>query len=87
VPFSGPPLPSGGRTSDAARAFAERLGLEITERVDFWTEASLFSEAGMDAIVLGPGHIEQAHTVDEWVALDQLETAAMQYRNLVEETS
>jgi len=87
VPFSGPPLPSGGRDSDAARTFAERYGLAVTEGVDFWTEASLFSDAGMDAIVLGPGHIEQAHTVDEWVALDELETAAVQYRNLVEATS
>jgi acetylornithine deacetylase/succinyl-diaminopimelate desuccinylase-like protein len=34
-------------------------------------------------VVLGPGHIEQAHTVDEWVALDQLETALAQYRVLV----
>jgi len=84
VPFSGPPLPAGGRSGDAAGAFAERLGVEITESVDFWTEASLFSAAGMDAIVLGPGHIEQAHTVDEWVALDQLETAAAQYRRIVE---
>jgi len=84
VPFSGPPLPSGGRSSDAARAFAEGLGLEITESVDFWTEASLFSVAGMDAVVLGPGHIEQAHTVDEWVALEQLESAASQYRAIVE---
>jgi len=84
VPFSGPPLPSGGRTAEAARAFAEGLGLDLTEKVDFWTEASLFSAAGMDAIVLGPGHIEQAHTVDEWVALDQLETAAAQYRRIVE---
>ncbi len=83
VPFSGPPLPSGGRSADAARAFAEGFALDITERVDFWTEASLFSAAGMDAIVLGPGHIEQAHTVDEWVALDQLETAAAQYHRIV----
>ena len=87
VPFSGPPLPSGGRTPDAARRFAESLGLDLTESVDFWTEASLFSAAGMDAIVLGPGHIEQAHTVDEWVALDQLETAAVQYRKVVERDS
>lgn len=86
VPFSGPPLPSGGRTSEAARAFAADLGLEITESVDFWTEASLFSAAGMDAIVFGPGHIEQAHTVDEWVALDQLEAAAGRYRAIVEAT-
>ncbi|MEX0916069.1 MAG: acetylornithine deacetylase [Wenzhouxiangellaceae bacterium] len=84
VPFSGPPLPARGRTMETARAFAEGHALGIIEKVDFWTEASLFSAAGMDAIVLGPGHIEQAHTVDEWVALDQLETAAGQYHAIVE---
>ncbi|MDT8439597.1 MAG: acetylornithine deacetylase [Wenzhouxiangellaceae bacterium] len=84
IPFSGPPLPAAGRNPDGARAFAAEHQFEITEKVDFWTEASLFSEAGMDALVLGPGHIEQAHTVDEWVALDQLEQAADQYRRIVE---
>jgi acetylornithine deacetylase len=47
----------------------------------------LFSAAGLDAFVLGPGHIEQAHTVDEWVALDQLESALTQYRALVDSTT
>ncbi|MDX1625089.1 MAG: acetylornithine deacetylase [Wenzhouxiangellaceae bacterium] len=84
VPFSGPPLPAAGRDAGAARRFAERHGIAVTERVDFWTEASLFSEAGLDAIVLGPGDIAQAHTVDEWVALDALDAAAAQYRALVE---
>ncbi len=84
IPFSGPPLPAAGRTTDGARAFAERRGLGISESVDFWTEASLFSAAGLDALVLGPGHIEQAHIVDEWVALEQLERAYRQYRAIVE---
>ena len=84
VPFSGPPLPAGGRDAEAARRFARRHGLAVTESVDFWTEAALFSAAGIDAVVLGPGHIEQAHTVDEWVALDELDTALAQYRALAE---
>lgn len=84
IPFSGPPLPAAGGSADGARRFAERQELEITESVDFWTEASLFSAAGLDALVLGPGHIEQAHIVDEWVALDQLERACGQYRVIVE---
>jgi len=84
VPFSGPPLPAAGRAPDGARAFAMAHVIETTERVDFWTEASLFSAAGLDAVVLGPGHIGQAHTVDEWVALDQLGTAARQYQAIVE---
>lgn len=36
------------------------------------TEASLFSQAGLTAFVYGPGDIAQAHTADEWVALEQL---------------
>lgn len=83
IPFAGPPLPAGGRSGDGARAFAAARGLEIAPAVDFWTEASLFSAAGMDALVLGPGDIAQAHTADEWVALDQLDRAYGLYRRVV----
>ena len=84
VRFAGPPLPAAGRDAGAARAFAEGHGVAVTEAVDFWTEASLFSAAGLDAVVLGPGHIEQAHQADEWVALEQLEAALGIYSKLVE---
>src|SRR5690606_40867211 len=77
----GPSHPAGDTAAAeerrlAARDVAESLGLPIGNAVDFWTEASLFSAAGLDAIVYGPGHIAQAHTADEWVALDQLRTYA-----------
>ena len=42
---------------------------------------------GKKNCVLGPGDIRQAHTVDEWVELDQLETAAAQYRRIAEDAS
>lgn len=75
--FRGPPLPAGGIHDAetrrlAARDLADALGLPIGNAVDFWTEASLFSAAGLTALVFGPGDIAQAHTADEWVALDQL---------------
>ena len=44
--------------------------------MDFWTEASLFSAAGLTAFVYGPGDIAQAHTADEWVSLEQLQRYA-----------
>ena len=56
----------------SARDLADALHLPIGYAVDFWTEASLFSAAGLTALVYGPGDIAQAHTADEWVALDQL---------------
>ncbi|HEY6543927.1 MAG TPA: acetylornithine deacetylase [Dokdonella sp.] len=86
--FRGPPLPAGD-TADAeqrrleARDLADALGLPIGNAVDFWTEASLFSAAGLTAIVFGPGDIAQAHAADEWVALDQLATATATYRRLL----
>ena len=75
--FRGPSLPAGDiATAEeqrlAARDLADELGLPIGNAVDFWTEASLFSRAGLTAFVYGPGDIAQAHTADEWVALDQL---------------
>ena len=76
--FRGPPLPAGDIASAedrrlAARDLAEELGLPVGNAVDFWTEASLFSEAGLTALVFGPGDIAQAHTADEWVSLAQLQ--------------
>jgi len=75
--FRGPSLPAGDIADAesrrlAARDRADALGLPIGNAVDFWTEASLFSQAGYDAFVFGPGDIAQAHTADEWVALSQL---------------
>ncbi len=85
VPFSGPPLPSGGRDTAEAEMFVERHGLDVGATVDFWTEASLFAQAGVSAIVLGPGNIAQAHAVDEWVSIEQLQRALMIYTRLVED--
>ena len=79
--FRGPSLPSGdvARAEErrlAARDLADELGLPIGNAVDFWTEASLFSAAGLNAFVYGPGDIAQAHTADEWVSLEQLQRYA-----------
>jgi len=87
--FRGPSLPAGDVAEAeerrlASRDFAEGLGLPIGNAVDFWTEASLFSQAGLNAVVFGPGDIAQAHTADEWVALEQLEFAANTYLRLME---
>lgn len=87
--FRGPSLPAGAADQAESRrrdaqAFAESLGLPIGPAVDFWTEASLFSQAGMNAIVYGPGDIAQAHAADEWVSLRQLSDAASRYRQLME---
>lgn len=83
VPFSGPPLPTDGRDISQAKTFVESHAIEPGPDVSFWTEASLFAQAGIPAIVLGPGNIAQAHVVDEWVSLEQLERALQIYKKLV----
>ena len=83
VPFLGEPLPAAGRNDQAARKFCESRGLHRGAEVDFWTEAALFSAAGLPAIVLGPGDIAQAHITDEWVEPGQLETAYELYKRVV----
>ena len=79
--FLAPALPASAdpEALAAGEALADELGLPAGEAVDFWTEASLFSEAGCAAVVFGPGDIAQAHTADEWVLLEQLESVHEHY--------
>lgn len=83
VPFRGEPLPTADHDDAAARAFCLEQGLVVGDPVDFWTEAALFARAGLPALVLGPGAIDQAHAADEWVAVEQLEQAYELYGRVV----
>ena len=80
---AGPPLPTDGMGVSQAQLFVEGHDLESGASVYFWTEASLFAQAGIPAIVLGPGNIAQAHVLDEWVSIEQLEMALEIYIKLV----
>lgn len=80
--FIAPPLPAPGADREAARALAAELGLPLGDPVDFWTEAALFSEAGLPSIVYGPGDIAQAHTAGEWVRLAELFEAEAVYERI-----
>jgi acetylornithine deacetylase len=44
--------------------------------VPYGTNAAAIAAAGVPSIVFGPGSIDQAHTADEWLAIDQLEKAS-----------
>ena len=47
-------------------------GDNVRNVVSFGTEAGLFQEIGISTVVCGPGSIEQAHKVDEYIKLDEL---------------
>ena len=71
--FVVPPLdaPEGSVAEAIAR---KATGLNSTGTVAFVTEASLFADAGVPAIVCGPGDIAQAHQPDEFIEITQLDS-------------
>jgi acetylornithine deacetylase len=61
---------------NCAAAHAARLGgITPPMSLAFGSEAGLFQQAGIPAVVCGPGSIAQAHQPDEWIARSELERA------------
>ena len=58
--------------SEVVQLAKSLTGANATAKVSFGTEAGLFEQGGMPAVVCGPGSIEQAHKPDEFIALDQV---------------
>jgi acetylornithine deacetylase len=50
----------------------------------FWTEAAEMSQAGIDAVVIGPGDIAQAHAPDEFVTKSDLAWAVDLFANVIQ---
>lgn len=60
-----------------AEALARRLtGANRTTAVSFATEAGLYQQAGIPAVVCGPGSIDVAHKPDEFISRDELAAGA-----------
>ena len=58
--------------SDAVNLVCNLTGDNSRDVVSFGTEAGLFQEIGISTVVCGPGSIEQAHKIDEYISFDQL---------------
>ena len=58
--------------SEACELVSSLTGDNSREVVSFGTEAGLFQEVGISTVVCGPGSIEQAHKVDEFIELNEL---------------
>jgi len=77
-----------GLPDDANGELAERLGDVIRGKsgpesdagqaigVPFGTDAPHYAATGCPTVVFGPGSIDQAHTADEWLDLDELRLAS-----------
>jgi acetylornithine deacetylase len=60
------------KKSDACELVSSLTGDNSREVVSFGTEAGLFQEIGISTVVCGPGSIQQAHKIDEYIVLDEL---------------
>jgi len=60
------------KKSEACELISSLTGDNTREVVSFGTEAGLFQEIGISTVVCGPGSIEQAHKIDEYIVLDEL---------------
>ncbi|MCB1236803.1 MAG: M20 family metallopeptidase [Verrucomicrobiae bacterium] len=60
------------------------LGAERTGAPWYCDAGSLWNLGGIPSVAIGPGSIEQAHTVDEWLAVEDFEAGVDFYRRFME---
>lgn len=72
------------RPGSAAEALVRRLtGANEAIGISFGTEAGQFQQIGLDAVVCGPGSIDQAHKPDEYIEVSQLAEGEAFLRRLI----
>jgi acetylornithine deacetylase len=59
------------------------VGQKRAAGVDYFCDAAVLSSGGIPSVVFGPGDIAQAHTIDEWISLSQLERATLILKNFL----
>jgi acetylornithine deacetylase/succinyl-diaminopimelate desuccinylase-like protein len=50
----------------------------------WFCDAAILADAGVPSIAIGPGSIAQAHTKDEFIAVDDLEESAAFFQRFLE---
>ena len=81
--FTGQPM-YAEPTSEFIQELLRISGESKAHSVCYGTDASAFVDLRKKA-VYGPGSIEQAHTADEWIALEQLQAGTDAYSKLIQE--
>jgi acetylornithine deacetylase len=71
--------------SPAVQLACRITGSNAVDAVSYGTEGGLFQQAGIPAVICGPGSIAQAHRADEFVSLEQLDACAAFLRRVAQE--
>lgn len=65
-----------------SKLMAELTGQDTLAAVSFGTEAGLFQQAGIDAIICGPGEISRAHRPNEYIEAEELKACQTMIESL-----
>lgn len=84
IEHEAPYLRGEGLGDEHNGALADRLSKVVGELfgggekvgVPYGTNASKIASTGIPSVVFGPGSIDQAHTADEWLSIDELSKAS-----------
>ena len=69
--------------AEIVQAALKASGVSTPTTASFGTDAAIFKDH-LELVILGPGDISQAHTVDEWIDLDQLHASVTVYSRMIE---
>ena len=69
--------------AEIVQAALRASGLQKPTTVSFCTDAPVFQDY-LQLVILGPGDISQAHTVGEWIAVNQLSESVNVYKRMIE---
>jgi acetylornithine deacetylase len=81
------PAFKAGPGSEAVALALSLTGANATQAVSYATEAGLFEQAGLPAVICGPGDIAQAHAADEFVTIAQLDACMTFLKDLADRLS
>lgn len=91
VHFESPYLIDPSLETDIKSTFVHAISNEMRKNgvsgglvgVSFGTDASKIAKLNIPTVVFGPGSIEQAHTKDEFIEIDQIVKAIQIYKSLI----
>jgi len=75
---------TSGAAVSACLGAAAAVGIDSTPQfANYCTDASFYPAHGIEAVVFGPGSIQQAHTADEFIEVEQLRLGVNAYQQIL----
>ena len=66
-----------------AKVYPIQATIRRTQATAIKAEACIVARARIPTVIYGPGNIDQAHTLNEYITLDQLDIGVNHFRMLI----